>query len=400
MRILVVDDDLDIQRLLSRILHGWDHEVVTANHGQEALAVLEREQISFVISDWMMPEMDGLELCKRIRGTDFGRYIYLILLTAKDAKNDLVHGMDSGADDFVVKPFNRGELKARIRAGERILALERDLADRNNLLSEANGQLLQAYERINRDLEAGAEIQRSLLPPADFKLPGFEVSWSFSPSALVAGDIFNLFPLDEDRIGFYLLDVAGHGIPSAMLSVTLSRILTPIPDSPLKYRIPGQPNYEISDPIKVLTELNERFQVNDDTMQYFTMVYGIIDRPLQKLILAPAGHPPSIHVSRDGELTLLGLSSMPIGLWPDVTYETEEIAFKPGDRIYLYSDGIPECFSPTMEAYSQERLIDRLKEWRLLPLQETVSALEQDLKTWRGKDEFSDDLTLLAIEMV
>ncbi len=88
MRILVVDDDLDIQRLLSRILHGWDHEVVTANHGEEALAVLEREQISFVISDWMMPEMDGLELCKRIRGTDFGRYIYLILLTAKDAKND------------------------------------------------------------------------------------------------------------------------------------------------------------------------------------------------------------------------------------------------------------------------------------------------------------------------
>ena len=91
---------------------------------------------------------------------------------------------------------------------------------------------------------------------------------------------------------------------------------------------------------------------------------------------------------------------MPIGLWPDVTYETEEIAFNPGDRIYLYSDGIPECFSPTMEAYSQERLIDRLKEWRRLPLQETVSALEQDLKTWRGKDEFSDDLTLLAIEMV
>ena len=222
MGILIADDDQDIQRLLGRILKSWGHEVTTANNGQEALDILKKAHISFVISDWMMPKMDGLELCRHIRSSDFGRYIYIILLTARDAKNDLIHGMESGADDFVVKPFNRGELKVRIRAGERMVALKRDPVD-------ANDPIQHAYDRFNRDLEAGAQMQRSLLPPPDFT-------------------------------------------------------------------VPGEPNYEISSPVKVLEELNERFQVDDETMQYFTMVYGMINRRDGMLQRAPAGHPPAIHV--------------------------------------------------------------------------------------------------------
>jgi len=106
--------------------------VTTANNGQEALDILIKAPISFVISDWMMPKMDGRELCRHIRSSDFGRYIYIILLTASDAKNDLIHDMEDGADDFVVKPFKRGELKVRFRAGERVLALKRDLVDAND----------------------------------------------------------------------------------------------------------------------------------------------------------------------------------------------------------------------------------------------------------------------------
>lgn len=392
MRILIADDDQDIQRLLGRILKSWGHEVVTADHGGQALEILKKDPISFVISDWMMPEMDGLELCRHIRNSDFGRYIYIILLTARDAKNDLIHGMEAGADDFVVKPFNRGELKVRIRAGERILALERDLVD-------ANTQIQHAYDRINKDLEAGAEMQRSLLPPPDLTIPGFKMSWIFFPSAFVAGDIFNMFQLDEDHVGFYLLDVAGHGVPSAMLSVTLSRILSPIPDSPLKYAVPGEPNYEISSPVRVLEDLNERFQADDETMQYFTMVYGMINKKENTLQLAPAGHPPTIHVPHNDKIAELGLSSFPIGLLPGADFDLETTTFKPGDRLFLYSDGIPECFNPELEAYSQERLLARLEEWRALPLPELLDLLEKDLRDWHGEDDFSDDLTLMAIEM-
>ncbi|MBT5874499.1 MAG: SpoIIE family protein phosphatase [Candidatus Latescibacteria bacterium] len=399
MRILIADDDQDIRMLLGRMLEGWDHEVLSVSNGQEALSALENDSISLVISDWMMPEMDGPELCRRIRAANLGRYVYIILLTARDAKNDLIHGMEAGADDFVTKPFNKGELNMRIRAGERILMLEKDLEDRNNKLTDTNAQLSKAYDQINKDLEAGAEMQRSLLPRADFKLPGFNISWIFCPSRFVAGDIFNLFQLDEHHIGFYLLDVAGHGVPSAMLSVTLSRFLTPILDSPLKYRLPNSPGYLISEPKVVLSELNERFQVDEDTMQYFTMVYGMININEQKLSLAHAGHPPPIHLPRDGDIKLLGSGSLPIGILPAGDYETELSTFESGDRIFLYSDGIPECFNAAEEPYSEERLLDRLRQWRDMPLQELLKKLEDDLRTWRNDEDFSDDLTLLAIEM-
>lgn len=125
MRILIADHDQDIQRLLGRILKSWGHEVTMANNGQEPLDILQKAPNSFVINNWMRPKMDGLELYRHIRASDFGRYIYIILLTARDAKNDLIHGMEAGADDFVVKPVNHGELKVLIRAGERVVALGR-----------------------------------------------------------------------------------------------------------------------------------------------------------------------------------------------------------------------------------------------------------------------------------
>ncbi|HXG31528.1 MAG TPA: response regulator, partial [Thermodesulfobacteriota bacterium] len=127
MRILIVDDDNDSRFLLMQTLRRLGHEVISAVNGVEAWEVLEREEIGFIISDWMMPRMDGLELCRRIRAARFPRYIYVILLTAKDNKNELIEGMKAGADDFLVKPFNVGELDVRIKAGERVLRLERDL---------------------------------------------------------------------------------------------------------------------------------------------------------------------------------------------------------------------------------------------------------------------------------
>ncbi|MBW1972101.1 MAG: response regulator, partial [Deltaproteobacteria bacterium] len=104
MRILVVDDDKDIRLFLSKILNKWGHKVVLASNGEEAWEILKKEEISFLITDWMMPKVSGIELCKKIRGTDFKHYIYIIMLTARDAKKELIEGMEAGADDFMVKP--------------------------------------------------------------------------------------------------------------------------------------------------------------------------------------------------------------------------------------------------------------------------------------------------------
>ena len=154
MRILVADDDRDTRRLLTKFLHNWNHEVVTARDGDEAIEVLRREPISLVISDWMMPKVDGVELCHNIRSAALDRYIYVILLTAKNAKHELVTGMAAGADDFIVKPFNKGELEVRIRAGARMVDLQASLEQKNRNLEHA-------YSVIEKDLQAAAELQQS-----------------------------------------------------------------------------------------------------------------------------------------------------------------------------------------------------------------------------------------------
>ena len=395
MRILIVDDDADMRRLLLRTLQRWGYDVVPAADGVEAWERLQNEPISFVITDWTMPNLDGLGLCRRIREAKFARYIYVILLTAKNSKDELITGMEAGADDFLIKPFNAGELQVRIRAGERIVTLESNLEEQNKKLQEA-------YSRIREDLDAAVKMQRGLLPSSALTIPGFKFDWMFTPCHFVAGDIFNFFQLNEHQAGFYILDVAGHGIPAAMLSVTLSKILSPISSqgSPLMRFIPNPPHYDIATPAEAVHALNQLFQSEDDAMHYFTMVYGIVETRSARMLLTQAGHPSPIYQPRGAKAELLGTGGFPVGMLRDATYGELDLTIQPGDRLFLYSDGIPECTSKHGEHFSVDRLMTLLEEWRDRPLREVMAGMEHTLERWRGSNEFEDDITFLALERV
>lgn len=133
MKILIAEDELVSRKLLTRTLSQWGHDVSAACDGQEACEILQSEGMHFVITDWMMPRMDGIELCKQIRRQYKDHLVYIILLTAKNKKEDIVLGMEAGADDFISKPFDRNELLARVRAGERVLELEARLIETTKL---------------------------------------------------------------------------------------------------------------------------------------------------------------------------------------------------------------------------------------------------------------------------
>jgi DNA-binding response OmpR family regulator len=137
MKILIVEDTPSAQLLLRRTLEKWGHEVLCADNGVQALAALADSDVSLVVSDWMMPEMDGVEFCRRVRAAEWDRYIYLIMLTAVTEKEDLALAFDAGANDYVTKPFSQLELRARIQAGERIVTLERERAQRIAELEES-----------------------------------------------------------------------------------------------------------------------------------------------------------------------------------------------------------------------------------------------------------------------
>ena len=400
MKVLVVDDALDIQLYLGELLNKWGFDVVFARDGLEASELLEAETIKLIISDWVMPHMSGVELCQSIRSAPLPHYVYVILLTSRNADNDLLEGMAAGADDFLTKPFNADELHARIKAAQRVLHLEQVLAERNHALTHANRQLQQSHDTINRDLEAAAVMQRSMLPESDYTL-GLNLQSLFCPAAVVAGDIFSYLKLDDSHLAFYHIDVAGHGVRSAMLSFTLSKVLSATLEegSPVKQRDPAQPGgSRITSPAAVVSELNRRFQDKDETTPYFTMIYGVVNTASGDVKMCQAGHPNPFCVSRDGTVENLGSGGFPVGLLPNAQYENIEFKLRPGDRLFCYSDGISECMNAEEQQFSTERLVDHLLQSCLRPLAETLAGLRVHLQNWRHDEPFEDDVSLIAIE--
>lgn len=398
MQVLVAEDD-EVQRdLLTDMLTAHDHQVTAVSNGALAWQTLQNCPISMVFTDWIMPQLNGLELIQRIREDVLGRYVYIILCTGKNSKHDLVQGMRAGADDFLTKPFQEDEFMARMSSGERVLALESRLEQENRNLEQEKQKLAVAYDTIRRDLESAARMQRSLLP-ASTRIGGVRFESLFSPASMVAGDIFNFFPLSENKIGFYQLDVSGHGIPAAMLSVTLSKILSPGPvgSSLLKHKLDRAPWHEVVPPNDALSELNRRFQDNGDL--YFTMLYGVIHQgDPNHLYLAQAGHPHPILLASGAKPMPVGGGGFPLGVLPQMDYELYEIQVGKKDRLFVTSDGVLECTNLAGEQFGSIRLMDFVKQNEKLSLRELLDQLLERLQHWRQSDEFDDDISVMALE--
>jgi sigma-B regulation protein RsbU (phosphoserine phosphatase) len=399
VKILLVDDDPVARGIHSMILELQGHEVLEASDGELAWKMVQEGQSSFVVSDWMMPNLAGVDLCRRIRAADLDHYVYVILCTSKGAKSDLIEGMDAGADDFLVKPISPEELRVKVRAGERVLSLQQGLAEKNRELAGINSRLQSAHQLIEDDLKAAAWMQERLLPPPALQAHGVRCEWRLQPSGYVAGDIFNFFAMDEDQVGFYLLDVSGHGVPAAMLSVTLSMMLTPdaAHGSPLKSYDPATGAFRVLSPGDAIRELNSRFQSKDD--RYFTMIYGLLDTRCSTLRVAQAGHPGPLLMKRNGEMQILGSGGMPVGLWQDMDFDCFEATVCSGDRLLLYSDGVTECMNVQGEAFGEDRLLACLNGRVESPVDAMLNELLNEIRKWRGSAEFGDDVSLLAIDV-
>jgi sigma-B regulation protein RsbU (phosphoserine phosphatase) len=399
MKILVADNDAVHRCVLASMIRKLGHEVVEAPDGESAWRKLTREPFSVVISDWMMPIVSGLELTRRIRAANFSHYVYTILCTSGATSTDVVGALDAGADDFLTKPVSIDELRGRIHAGERILKLEQRLADKNRDLEVASSKLRTAFERIESDLRAAAWVQENLLPSPQLNALGVTCNWRYRPASYMAGDIFNFFAIDERHVGFYLLDVSGHGVPAAMLSVALSIMLSPDGGhgSPLKRYNPFGQTFEVAKPVEVMTELNKRFQSMPD--KHFTMSYGLLDAETSLLRLAQAGNPNPLMIQSSGHVKALTSGGMPVGLWPSMDLDYIEVPFERGDRLMLYSDGITECTNARNEEFGDDRLVKYLRDSAAQPLHTLLNGLEGELETWHGSTRFTDDISLLAVEL-
>jgi len=274
-------------------------------------------------------------------------------------------------------------------------------AEQNALqaLEKSNQQLEEANRGLREDLEAAALVQQSFLPSAHPATPGVTWAWMFRPCAGVAGDMFGAFPLDGQRVAAYILDVSGHGVASALLSVTLSRMLIPDPGSYQAGEAGAGAQSGNQSPAQVLEALNRRFPLDPRTTQYFTMVYGILEPETRSFHYASAGHWGPVHVPKRGEAAILEPGGLPIGLFPGSAYSDQVLQMSPGDRLYLYTDGFIETEDAQNRAFGLQRLIHSLASARHLSLDQSVSALTREVELWRGTSEFEDDLSILSFEI-
>jgi len=393
VKALVIDDAPDIRIYVRALLEKWGYETDDASEGAEGFARIQGSGVQIVVCDWMMPGMSGPDLCRAVRDTDLGHYVYVILLTGRSDKADLVEGLNAGADDFLSKPFDAQVLQARLRVAERILRLEQRLAEQNRELRESRNRLEQAYDQIQADLTTAARIQRQMLPTTDRAAFPFRAEWLFLPAAQVSGDSFNFFELTTDVIGFYHLDVSGHGIPAALLSASLSRSLVP----------GGGPGVaaaaDFLDPARFLADLNRQLGDPDAESEHFaTVVYGTVNKSSGEVRVALAGHPLPIVLRHRGEVEHLKPGGLPVGMFPDVTYESQQLRLDPGDRLILYSDGVTECQNAQGETFgdAQLRAVTTSSARHASPA--LTEALGVSLREWRGASDFEDDISVLVLE--
>ena len=398
--LLLVDDNEANRDMLSRRLARRGFNVAVAAGGHEALERLGRENYDLVLLDLLMPDMDGMEVLRTIRETHSSAELPVIITSAKDATSDVIAGFEAGANDYLTKPLDFAIVKARVRAQiklkravERIRRLERDVAERNRALEAAN-------QRMQGDLAAAARIQEAMLPASLPDRPQAKFAWMFKPCAELAGDALNVFALDEHHIAMYALDVVGHGVAASLLSIAVSRMLTPERNSFLVRLIAEPPGYRLLPPGEVAEQLNRRFPFDSASGQFFSLLYGMLDLRTREWRFVCAGHPGPIHVGHGGATPRLiaAHERLPIGIG-DRTYPEHAMQLEPGDRLFIYTDGVSEAMNPEHEPYGSKRMIESLARSRDSSLEESIAALWSDVERWCGASTRQDDASVVAVEI-
>ncbi|WP_417626555.1 PP2C family protein-serine/threonine phosphatase [Pararhodobacter aggregans] len=396
--VLIVDDSRAQRMIVEAGLRGHGFIVHHADCGAKALELCSRQNIDLVLSDWMMPGMTGIEFCRALRALPSDRYVYFILLTSKSDKGAVAEGLDVGADDFLTKPLDQGELRARINAGERVLAMERALRGNNALLSETLDRLRNLYAALDRDLVEARNLQQSLLRERFHRYEEGEVSLILRSSGHVGGDMVGFFEVSPGVTGLYGIDVSGHGVTSALLTARLYGLLsgatpdqniavTMGPDGPV-----GRP------PAEVAAAMNRLMLSEIQTERYATLAYAEINRTNGHIRMVQAGHPYPVIQHRDGSISLLGEGGLPVGLLDEATYTGFETRLEPGERLLILSDGITECPNPDGVELGQEGLAEILRNLGDLKGTRLLDALMWELSRWHGSEDFPDDMSCAVYE--
>ncbi|MCH4567540.1 fused response regulator/phosphatase [Bacillus sp. ES1-5] len=376
MSILIVDDNPVNIFVIEKILKQAGYQdLVSLNSAQELFEYIHfgkdssrHNEIDLILLDIMMPEIDGLEVCRRLQNEEKCKDIPIIFVTALEDANKLAEALDIGAMDYITKPINKVELLARMRVALR-------------LKSELNWHKEQE-ENLRNELDLATQVQRNLLS-SPLREDHIKIEASYLPSFKLAGDMYYWYKIDENRYGIILLDVMGHGISASLVCMFISSVLR----ESIKCLI--DPELVIKDLNKYMTLLHNE---NDNIPYYFTAIYLVVDTEKRTIEYVNAGHPSGYVLVDEASVVELNRGSCAVGFFDEIKVEKTVIPFEKNAQIVLFTDGVLETIAN--DEFESEEKLRAFTERRWGDLEEEIEGFYKE----EQKKTQSDDMCLIMIQ--
>jgi serine phosphatase RsbU (regulator of sigma subunit)/anti-anti-sigma regulatory factor len=404
LRVLVVDDeDLILQVMKAFFLRRQDR-CDLAKSGDEALQFVEKQNYNLILSDISMPKMDGLELIRRIKIIQPGAIC--ILMSGLGTRGDIIAALKIGVFDFIDKPIP--DLAALTMVIDRAAESGRLVRERDELLEnlreqntkleysllrlhEAFGQLRLQEEALESDLQKAQRVQRKFLPSGFPCVPGYDFFGYYAPCEQLGGDFFGTIPLPDGRLALYLVDVAGHGVSAAMITVTFRELMR-------ARRRSSQSDEVFAEPHEMLYYMNEALlEEAFEPPIFVSMLYCVIDPHANEVLVACAGHPAPILVSGKNQVQGIPAGGPVLGTQAIASYTTTRFEIHPGDALLLYSDGLSEMRSQQGSEFTAARLQEIMGTQHAQSARAIAGKLEKQLLGHLEGASPSDDITFLVI---
>lgn len=376
--ILVVDDTPANLSLLANLLKG-QYRIKLAKNGLKALELAAESPPDLVLLDIMMPEMDGFEVCRRLKTNELTRFVPVIFLTAKTQIEDEELGFSLGAVDFIHKPISPPIVEARIKA-------QLEIKSWHDFLRNQNIGLLRQKEIHNQEMDMARSIQQSVLPkplPKNNSLP-VELEAFMRPMREIGGDLYDYFLVGDRQLAIAIGDVCGKGVPASLFMMMSCTSLRSISGLGLSVEM-------------CMTRLNAVLAENNDSCMFITLFFGILDLDTGVLSYCNAGHNPPYLLRANGAMKTLPATGPAAAVFRAAKYQGATITMESDDRLFLFTDGVTEAMSPEGELYGEARLESLLASLRgqtpAVILAGVVAAVDQFADT---AEQF-DDITCLAL---
>ena len=366
--ILIVEDNPASLEIMQVRLEASGYQVITAADGEAGLKAAQAALPDLILLDLMMPKMDGLEVCKRLKSDERLPFMPIIMVTAKTDTKDVIAGLEAGGDEYLTKPVDHGSLVARVKSMLRI--------------KELHDTVLAQSTQLENQLKTASKIQTLFWPDLPEPAGGIH-SWAVSqPAAYVGGDFYDAIQLSDRSVLAYVADVSGKGVPAALIMAAVST----------RVRAEASLHRDLN---LILQAVNGATYELASTEGYFTTMLLLRYWPeTRKIEMVRAGHIYPLLVSGTEVTELSHLKGVSLGVLEEVEYEIAELVLEPGESLLLFSDGVTEAENEEVEQFGYQRLIDHLTDSRALPRgEEVLEAVRQ----WRGEAAVNDDLTIFEV---